>query len=135
MAGVALATVAAAVGVCGVAHAAPGDIPCNPNGPTQADQRIAAHLSGTLTATLRGQLTGERVACARIVVRTTKARGLGERAAVIAITTTIVESKIINHGVATDHDSYGLFQQRPSQGWGTRESREGLLCVDSTPWA
>ena len=40
------------------------------------------------------------------------------RAATIAITTTIVESLIqnLNYG---DADSLGLFQQRPSAGWGT----------------
>jgi murein DD-endopeptidase MepM/ murein hydrolase activator NlpD len=34
------------------------------------------------------------------------------------------ESNLVNHGflgVANDHDSLGLFQQRPSQGWGTAE--------------
>ncbi|GID49864.1 hypothetical protein Aca07nite_71390 [Actinoplanes capillaceus] len=47
-----------------------------------------------------------------------KARGLPQRAAVIAVTTAIAESTLLNHTVATDHDSLGLFQQRPSQGWG-----------------
>ena len=42
------------------------------------------------------------------------------RAATIALATAYQESKIYNleHG---DRDSLGLFQQRPSQGWGTRE--------------
>ena len=42
------------------------------------------------------------------------------RAATIALATAYQESKIrnIEHG---DRDSLGLFQQRPSQGWGTRE--------------
>lgn len=45
-------------------------------------------------------------------------RGLVPRAATIAIVTAIQESKLYNldHG---DLDSVGLFQQRPSQGWGT----------------
>ncbi len=47
-------------------------------------------------------------------------RGLPPRAASIALATAYQESKIANieHG---DRDSIGLFQQRPSQGWGTRE--------------
>jgi hypothetical protein len=45
-------------------------------------------------------------------------RKLPERAVVIAIATAMQESKLRNlpHG---DRDSLGLFQQRPSQGWGT----------------
>jgi len=47
-------------------------------------------------------------------------RGLPARAASIALATAYQESKITNieHG---DRDSLGLFQQRPSQGWGTEE--------------
>ncbi|MBT8227504.1 MAG: M23 family metallopeptidase [Dactylosporangium sp.] len=40
---------------------------------------------------------------------------------VIAVATALQESDLINRTVATDHDSLGLFQQRPSQGWGTPE--------------
>jgi hypothetical protein len=45
-------------------------------------------------------------------------RGLPARAASIALATAYQESKLRNldHG---DRDSLGLFQQRPSQGWGT----------------
>ncbi|MFJ9325883.1 hypothetical protein ACIRPN_03660 [Streptomyces sp. NPDC101230] len=45
-------------------------------------------------------------------------RGMPERAVTIAIATAIQESTLrnIDHG---DRDSVGLFQQRPSQGWGT----------------
>ncbi|YAL84005.1 hypothetical protein ACMYYO_04125 [Dermacoccaceae bacterium W4C1] len=47
-------------------------------------------------------------------------RGLPYRAAHIAITTAIQESKLRNLN-SGDRDSLGLFQQRPSQGWGTEE--------------
>jgi biotin carboxyl carrier protein len=40
---------------------------------------------------------------------------------VIAIATALQESDLINSGTPNDHDSLGLFQQRPSQGWGTPE--------------
>ena len=47
-------------------------------------------------------------------------RGMPARAATIAIATSTQESKLYNveHG---DRDSLGLFQQRPSQGWGSAE--------------
>ena len=47
-------------------------------------------------------------------------RGLPARAVSIALATAFQESKLRNleHG---DRDSVGLFQQRPSQGWGTEE--------------
>jgi hypothetical protein len=47
-------------------------------------------------------------------------RSLPPRAVTIALATVLQESKLINvaHG---DRDSLGLFQQRPSQGWGTPE--------------
>jgi hypothetical protein len=47
-------------------------------------------------------------------------RGLPARAATIAIATAIQESKLRNLQYG-DRDSVGLFQQRPSQGWGTVE--------------
>lgn len=43
---------------------------------------------------------------------------LPARAAVIAVATAMQESKLINVGFG-DRDSLGLFQQRPSQGWGS----------------
>lgn len=45
-------------------------------------------------------------------------RGLPARAATIALATAMQESKIRNVEYG-DRDSLGLFQQRPSQGWGT----------------
>ncbi|WP_412883582.1 hypothetical protein [Arthrobacter phoenicis] len=48
-------------------------------------------------------------------------RGLPARAASIALATSLQESKLrnIGHGDEAGPDSRGLFQQRPSQGWGT----------------
>jgi hypothetical protein len=45
-------------------------------------------------------------------------RGLPERAVTIALATSLQESKLRNLEYG-DRDSLGLFQQRPSQGWGT----------------
>ncbi|MBL7256112.1 hypothetical protein [Paractinoplanes lichenicola] len=47
-------------------------------------------------------------------------RGMPERAVVIALATAFQESKLENLDDG-DRDSVGLFQQRPSQGWGTIE--------------
>lgn len=47
-------------------------------------------------------------------------RGLPPRAATLAIATSIQESKLANITYG-DADSVGLFQQRPSQGWGSEE--------------
>lgn len=46
------------------------------------------------------------------------ARGLPEQAVTIALATALQESKLRNLA-SGDRDSLGLFQQRPSQGWGT----------------
>ncbi|MBB1255437.1 hypothetical protein H3146_19055 [Streptomyces sp. OF3] len=48
------------------------------------------------------------------------ARGLPERAATIALATAMQESMLRNIDYG-DRDSVGLFQQRPSQGWGSVE--------------
>ena len=45
-------------------------------------------------------------------------RGLPERATTIALATAMQESKLVNLS-GGDRDSVGLFQQRPSQGWGS----------------
>jgi hypothetical protein len=63
-------------------------------------------------------LSGEQWANARTIAQVGYDRGLSERAVVIALATAMQESTLRNldHG---DRDSLGLFQQRPSQGWGT----------------
>lgn len=63
-------------------------------------------------------LTPEQAANASIIVGESIRRGLPARAATIALVTAYQESDLRNldHG---DLDSVGLFQQRPSQGWGS----------------
>jgi hypothetical protein len=56
---------------------------------------------------------------ARTIVNVAEQRGMPLYAAVIAVATSIQESQLINLTTATNADSVGLFQQRPSQGWGT----------------
>ncbi|WP_309238592.1 FG-GAP repeat domain-containing protein [Actinoplanes aureus] len=86
---------------------------------TFADRAIADSLRPYMNGRrLGGLVSGRSIACARVIVRHVQMRGLAQRAAVIAVTTAIAESTLHNRTVAVDHDSLGLFQQRPSQGWG-----------------
>ncbi|RZU74296.1 hypothetical protein EV384_4294 [Micromonospora kangleipakensis] len=69
-------------------------------------------------------LNDEQTGNAKAIIAATKKAGLPERAAVISIATSLQESKLENLGHLgdrNDHDSLGLFQQRPSSGWGTPE--------------
>ena len=65
-------------------------------------------------------LTDEQVGNARTIAQVARDRGLPDRAAVIALATAMQESSLRNLDYG-DRDSLGLFQQRPSQGWGTPE--------------
>lgn len=64
-------------------------------------------------------LTANQIGNAQIIYQVSVDKALPSRAATIAIATAIQESRLTNLTVATDHDSLGLFQQRPSAGWGT----------------
>lgn len=69
-------------------------------------------------------LDAEQTANVKSIIAATKKAGMDERAAVVAIATSLQESKLENLGHLgdrNDHDSQGLFQQRPSSGWGTVE--------------
>ncbi|MGW8761854.1 hypothetical protein ACWGN5_05045 [Streptomyces sp. NPDC055815] len=66
----------------------------------------------------RYEFTPEQASNAATISAVGTTRGLPERAVTIALATALQESALrnIEHG---DRDSLGLFQQRPSQGWGT----------------
>jgi hypothetical protein len=64
------------------------------------------------------ELSPEQTANAATIAGISVKRGLPARAATIAIATARQESKLTNLDYG-DRDSVGLFQQRPSQGWGT----------------
>lgn len=78
-------------------------------------------------------LSQEQMDNAAIIVQAGQKAGLPKRAYVIAVATAMQESKLLNlsnptvpqslkhksQGVGYDHDSVGLFQQRPSSGWGS----------------
>ena len=63
-------------------------------------------------------LTTEQAENATLIAAIGVRRGLPARAVSIALATAYQESKIANIDYG-DRDSLGLFQQRPSQGWGT----------------
>ncbi|MDH6460294.1 hypothetical protein M2302_000449 [Micromonospora sp. A200] len=72
----------------------------------------------------RIDLGDEQTKNVKAIIAATKKSGMDERAAVVAIGTALQESKLENLGhlgARNDHDSQGLFQQRPSSGWGTVE--------------
>ncbi|MBW9206800.1 hypothetical protein KV102_11565 [Mumia sp. zg.B53] len=71
---------------------------------------------GDTYATLDLEQTEHASLMAAIAMR----RGLPARAVTIAVATAYQESKLRNIDYG-DRDSVGLFQQRPSQGWGTVE--------------
>ncbi len=75
---------------------------------------------GTLPEVL--DLTEDQVRNAAIIISVGQERRVPPRGWVIGVATALQESRLSNlpHlGADNDHDSIGLFQQRPSQGWGT----------------
>jgi murein DD-endopeptidase MepM/ murein hydrolase activator NlpD len=69
-------------------------------------------------------LDPEQADNARVIITVGQGMQVPPRGWVIAIATALQESGLRNlpHlGAENDHDSLGLFQQRPSQGWGTPE--------------
>lgn len=81
--------------------AGPISVPVNPQGP----QRAVAWKS-------------DQKSWASVITNVARSRGMPPRAAVIGVATAMQESGLRNLTYG-DRDSLGLFQQRPSQGWGT----------------
>ena len=87
----------------------------------QSDKLIPHGVQGDQS---RIDLNDEQTANVKAIIAATKKAGMDERAAVVSIATALQESKLENLGHLgdrNDHDSQGLFQQRPSSGWGTVE--------------
>ena len=83
-------------------------------GPFRDPQGCTAQVQGhTVT------LSPEQAENASLIAAIAVGRGLPPRAASIALATAYQESGLINLDYG-DRDSLGLFQQRPSQGWGAR---------------
>ncbi len=84
-------------------------------GPIPDPEGCQARVDGVVV-----DLTTEQAENATLIVGIAVRRGLPARAASIALATAYQESKWRNLD-GGDRDSVGLFQQRPSQGWGTVE--------------
>lgn len=63
-------------------------------------------------------LDAEQQESARLIIRVGRSLGVSDRGIAIALATAMVESWLRNLDWG-DRDSLGLFQQRPSTGWGT----------------
>ena len=63
-------------------------------------------------------LTPEMAANARTIIQVGRSLGVNDYGLVIALATAMQESSMLNLNYG-DRDSLGLFQQRPSKGWGT----------------
>lgn len=74
-------------------------------------------VRGAAAGSVAGYGAGQ-VGNAAVIVAVGKRMGVPHRGRVVAVATAMQESALRNldHG---DRDSLGLFQQRPSQGWGT----------------
>ncbi|WP_315098037.1 hypothetical protein [uncultured Cellulomonas sp.] len=78
-------------------------------------ERCFAEVDGT-----RWSMSPDQAQNAALIAATGVQRGLPARAVTIALATALQESRLVNVAYG-DRDSLGLFQQRPSQGWGTAE--------------
>jgi hypothetical protein len=81
---------------------------------------IVQRCEAELTPGVRPSLAPDQTDNAALLTAMAVHRELPARAATIAIATAAQESKLRNIDYG-DRDSLGLFQQRPSQGWGTPE--------------
>ena len=86
-----------------------------------------------------GDLNEAQMSNAMRIIEVGEALGISEQGQAIALATAMQESNfrnlandslpasldVPNEGVGSDHDSVGVFQQRPSQGWGSIEE-----CMD-----
>ena len=104
------------------AHAADTTAHTKPVAVTVQGDKLIPH--GVQGEQSRIELNDEQTTNVKAIIAATKKAGMDERAAVVSIATALQESKLENLGHLgdrNDHDSQGLFQQRPSSGWGTVE--------------
>jgi hypothetical protein len=81
-------------------------------GPLLSSEKCVATVGGETVT-----LSVEQAENAALISAISVQRGMPARAATIALATAFQESKLYNIETG-DRDSLGLFQQRPSQGWG-----------------
>lgn len=107
---IALVALVASLGVVAIVRSLQGHIKVPRIGP-----ECVVRANGEVT------LDSVQMANAATITAVGIRRAMPERGVVIALATALQESKLENLGTG-DRDSVGLFQQRPSQGWGTTEN-------------
>ncbi len=86
--------------------------------PHLAEESVCTVTGGGEGADREYRFSTVQAANAATITAVGQERSLPERAVVIALATAMQESKLVNLDYG-DRDSLGLFQQRPSQGWGS----------------
>jgi hypothetical protein len=79
-------------------------------------EQCVATQAGATSVTISNEQAGNAATIAAVA----QSRALPERAVIVALATARQESKLRNLTYG-DRDSLGLFQQRPSQGWGSAD--------------
>ncbi len=97
---------------------------CLPNLDTdKVTEQVTKILDGADASNVRIEgldLPGEQIPHAQTIVATGISLQVPRRGQIVALATAMQESRLRNLTYG-DRDSLGLFQQRPSQGWGTAE--------------
>jgi hypothetical protein len=122
LAGVAATTDATPSGTSPATAAANAVTGGSPSGEAPAQSQLMPNGAPDPSTQSMISLNKAQIDNANTIVATANAKHLPPRAAVIAVATSLQESKLENLGdlgANNDHDSLGLFQQRPSSGWGT----------------
>lgn len=114
-AAVGLAVLLAVIGYVAVHHYSDGGV-----GAPHCTVTAKGSDGGSGGASQTYEMSPEQASNAATIAAVGISKGLPDRAVTIALATAMQESGLRNldHG---DRDSLGLFQQRPSQGWGTPE--------------
>jgi peptidoglycan hydrolase-like protein with peptidoglycan-binding domain len=87
-------------------------------GPATWTELLGTGGGGSVPGTTYDSLSEEQKANARTIIGVGKGAGVPTYGWVVALATAMQESTLVNVDYG-DRDSLGLFQQRPSQGWGT----------------
>ena len=125
------------------AVAAPTAVAATHSSPDIANVTLAAEDSGSQTGSAKAAPTinqlhptgiqgsqsaftpsADQMKNAQKIIQAGQSMGLPPRAWVIAVATSMQETKLNNYGDlggSNDHDSLGLFQQRPTSGWGSAD--------------
>lgn len=87
---------------------------------TRSAPAASTQTSTKQSAPKRAKLDAEQIANAKTIIAVGRDRGVPDKGIAIALATAMVESWIRNLDYGT-YDSLGLFQQRPSTGWGSAD--------------